>query len=122
MEALFSNSCTLVFIGTVVVGVLMLAVSLVAFLVLAMVASSIHGLVILSHKITTKVFSFAALPSRQPAAASNSANTISVFSSPASVNAGKSMSSASTATTAHPMSRNVTVNPAGPHSITPAVR
>lgn len=93
IEALLSNSYTLVFIGTIVVGVLMLAVSLMAFLALSLVASSIHGLVTLSRKITTKVFSFAALPSKQPAAASNSANTTTTgFTRTAAVNAGKSKS------------------------------
>ena len=53
MEVLLANSYTMTFIGTVMIGVLMFAVSLVVFLVLAGVGSSIHGLVLLSRKVFT---------------------------------------------------------------------
>ena len=75
MEVLLANSYTMTFIGTVMIGVLMFAVSLVVFLVLAGVGSSIHGLVLLSRKVFTSVFSFAELASLQPAAASRSSDT-----------------------------------------------
>lgn len=121
MEALFSNSYTLVFIGTVVVGVLMLAVSLVAFLVLSLVASSIHGLVILSRKIVTSVFSLAGLPPKQSVAASNSANATPCPTRPAAVNVVKSNSSASTATAPQSISGNVTASQPSTHPTIPAV-
>ncbi|MDJ0312704.1 hypothetical protein [Arthrobacter sp. H35-D1] len=121
MEVLLSNSYTMVFVGTVMVGVLMFAVSLVAFLALALVAFSIHGLVILSRKIVTSVFSLADLASKQPAAASSSANTSAGSTRPAAVNTGTSKSSVSTATAPQTISGNVTASPAGTRPTIPAV-
>lgn len=55
MEALLSNTDTMVFAGIIMVGLLLLAVSLLAFLVLTVAGFSIHGLVILSRKAATSV-------------------------------------------------------------------
>ena len=64
MEVLLANSYTMIFVVTVLLGVLMFAVSLVVFLVLAGLGSSIHGLVLLSRKVFISVFSRAGLPFR----------------------------------------------------------
>ncbi len=105
MEILFSNPYNMVFAGTVMIGVLMLALSLVAFLVLVLVSSNIHGVLILSRKAVTSVFSRTALTAKQPHPASSSANTTAGSVRPA--------------TTLQTLSANATTHHAGPRPAIP---
>ena len=75
VEALLSNTYTMVFAGTIVVGVMMLAISLAAFLVLSATGFGIHGLVILSRKAITPFLPQAILNSNQPPAADGSVDS-----------------------------------------------
>ena len=98
MQALLSNTYTMTFAGTIIVGVLMLTVSLLAFFVLAAAGSSIHGLVILSRKAVTSAFSPAAtLISQQPPTATESTNSTAEAASDATVTDWETILFASTA-------------------------
>ena len=100
MQALLSNTYTMVFAGTIMVGVLMLAVSLLAFFVLAVAGFSIHGLMILSRKAFISAFSLATLISKQPPEATGSTDSTADAAQDATVHARKTMFFASIADSA----------------------